>query len=108
MKIFHVLKLPHDFTHGISYRPSTPVDRVISHQFQRKWLKDQLDEQNFRLERSKNEQKLQTGKAFENKASRLRRTTGLEKIYTGCMPRIIWKFIYQKSQISLSINLRFH
>jgi len=78
----NALKLPPDFTHGISYRPSTPVDKVISHQFQRKWLRDQLDDQNFRLERSKNEQKLQTGKAFENKASRLRRTTGLEKIYT--------------------------
>lgn len=77
----HALKLPHDYTHGVSYRPSTPVDRVIKHQFQRKWLQDQLDEQNKRLEKAENEQKLHTGKAFENKASRLRRTKGLEKLY---------------------------
>merc|ERR1712038_312536 len=68
------LQLPPDFTHGIANRPSTPIDTLIRQKYQRKWLQDKKAEQVKAAQRALNEQELTVERAFENKASRLRKS----------------------------------
>jgi len=68
------LVLPPDFTHGMSNRPGTPIDTILRGQFRDKWVRDQVEQQNRSAVRALNQAELTVEHAFENKASRLRRT----------------------------------
>jgi len=75
------LVLPHDYTAGMSNRPSTPVDKLIKFKYQEKWIKDMISSQENDTKFQMSQTTLQTGKAFENKASTLRKNRDLKKHY---------------------------
>jgi len=75
------LVLPHDYTAGRSNRPSTPVDKLIKFKYQERWLDDKIAQQNADIRFQNSQTTLQTGKAFENKASVLRKNREIKKYH---------------------------
>ena len=75
------LVLPNDYTAGHSNRPSTPVDKLMKFKFQEKWLKDTISKQEKDYAWQLKQTTLQTGKAFENKSSVLRKNRTMKTEY---------------------------